>query len=378
MRFILSTLAVLAALTLIAVSGSMNFLFMRNMGANPDEGMVLGAASVAVDIFKALLPVLMWWAWSAKRYIFIIPAGFMFILFAGFSFASAVGFAASTRGHVSELREGANAELAAVVSDLKHQRGKLAALPKHRPAPVVEQAINAVKQSARWTSTKECTNATAGRSRAFCAGYFSLKGELEAAITASRIERRIAALNKEEKALRSRGAGGDKDPQVSILAKLTQNNEGDVRMALILFIAGLLELGSGLGLWIATGHSEIFRRKEPKHQIIEPVPMQPVDPPPAPSTAPQITHEPANDHDRATPIMDYLIARLQPSETGGLTISEMYRDYQTWCRAGGSKPEPKAFFETVIHTAMAELDGITFNGRQFTPLQFADNPALTA
>jgi len=406
MRFLLSTLAVIAALVLIAVSGSMNYLFMQSMAKTQTEGYVLGAASVAVDIFKALLPVLIWWALKDRRYAFMVPAIAMFSVFSAFLLTSAIGFAASNRGHVSELREGANAELAAVTSEIASQSAKLKTLPRHRPAAVVEQALAAKRQHRRWTSTKGCANGkvTANKSRAFCKDYFILKAELEAAVTAAYVERRIADLRRTEKRLRDRGAGGQSDPQVSILAKLSGNDESAVRTALVLFVALLLELGSGLGLWIATGHSEIFGRKN--KTALQP---QPVAPPGAtrpsrdltiahqpdhiapeasaitqhsPSPPPKQPQEPGTDQPQAraravAQIEDYLLQRIRPAAEGGVTLATLYDDYLAWSAQRRSEAASQGFFGMVIEKAMQEV-GIPHDGRHYVGIRLAPSTSVAA
>ena len=386
MRFILSTLAVLAALVLIAVSGSMNFLFMQGMGKDETESLVLGAASVAIDIFKAILPVLIWWSYRESRLGFMTTAIAMFAVFTVFSLTSAIGFSATNRGHISGIREGANAQLEAVMEDLKVETAKLEALPQHRPAPILEQQINRVRTDRLWSRTKQCTDATLKQSRAFCDQYFSLKSELESAILAERIERRLKELKRSEPRLKRSGAGTDADPQVTVLARLSGNDESSVRTALIIFIAALLEIGSGLGLWMATGHSEIFRRHMPaRHQN-----MQRHAPVMSPVTGPVMSAETihaaaleampvrslnasATAHARQTQIADiedYILDRVRPTAEGGLTMADLFADYQSWIAALHKSEATQDLFKTVVEKIMIEV-GIQTEGAAFPGIGFA-------
>lgn len=387
MRFILSTLAVLAALVLIAVSGTMNFLFMQGMGKDETEGLVLGGASVAIDIFKAILPILIWWSYRESRFGFMTTAIVMFAVFTAFSLTSAIGFSATNRGHISGIREGANAQLAAVTADIKTEAARLRALPQRRPAAILEQQINRVRTDRLWSRTKQCTDATRSQSRAFCDQYFALKTELETAIIAERSEQRLKELKLSEARLKRSGAGADTDPQVTVLARLSGNNEGSVRTALIIFIAALLELGSGLGLWMATGHSEIFRRHAPARQLkaqhhepvmtaeaihaaaIEAVPLQSLPP-----NLPIASDADARQKQIAD-IEDYILERIRPAENGRLTMADLFADYQSWITAF-SKPEAgHDLFKTVVEKIMAEVgvqaDGATFRGICFAPQALA-------
>ncbi|HRE22471.1 MAG TPA: hypothetical protein PKW21_15760, partial [Rhabdaerophilum sp.] len=177
---------------------------------------------------------------------FVLVGSAVFLLFTAFSLLSALGFAADNRGHLAGTREGLNATYETVMRDVQAAEAKLAALPKHRPAPLVEQAINAIKQDRRWTTSKECTEATAQASREFCEGYFTARGELAAAIEDQRLSATIERLKAESERLKGQGAGQDKDPQVSIVSRLFKLDEGFVRNALVIFAAVLVEVGSGL------------------------------------------------------------------------------------------------------------------------------------
>jgi hypothetical protein len=56
MRHLLGALGVLAASVLLAVSAALNWSFGYSLGSTEFDGMILGAASVAADCFKALMP----------------------------------------------------------------------------------------------------------------------------------------------------------------------------------------------------------------------------------------------------------------------------------------------------------------------------------
>lgn len=359
MRFLLSSFAVLAALILIAVSGACNFLFMQSIGRTTLEGYVFGSMSVAVDVFKAILPVLIWWAWTSKRFAFVVPASVVFVAFSLWSYGSAVGFAADNRGHVAETREGLNSEFESVKSDITTAEAKLASLPAHRSAGVIENDIAAKRQNRRWQSTKKCKEggATASKSRAFCAQYFKLKGELEAAIEDKRLTRDLERLRGEQAKLSKRGAGQDVDPQVSILAKLLGRDEGSVKTALILFVAGLLEVGSGLGLWLATGHSQIFARRNttPSHETAQPKhdPVRQRVQKSKPKRKKTVTMDQHKAH-----IDKYLVDHLVAAEEGGLSHSELEAHYLAYCTHSGIDAPEKAFFHAVVSQLLLEDVGI--------------------
>ena len=118
MRFLVVTVSVGAALTLIAASGLMNFVFMTSLGKSEFEQHILGAVSIAVSAFLALLPTLLIWAWRERRLLYIVLGLPVFLGFAAFSLSSAVGFAAKNRGSISEDRALATAQLAGICQEI--------------------------------------------------------------------------------------------------------------------------------------------------------------------------------------------------------------------------------------------------------------------
>ena len=62
MRFLVVVVSAGAALTFVVASGLMNWVFMTSLGRSEFEQHILGAVSVAVSAFLALLPTLLLWA----------------------------------------------------------------------------------------------------------------------------------------------------------------------------------------------------------------------------------------------------------------------------------------------------------------------------
>jgi len=221
LRGFLSILGICAALVMCAVSGAMNYLFLASLGKTPLEGHVLGAASAAADVLKALLPFFIAWSWNVRRFVAAASGTLAFLFFAGFSLLSAIGFAADNRGTLVDMRESISQEYSRVQRSLGEAEARRSTLPAHRPAAVVAEEIDAHRQNRRWSATKDCTNATEAESRAFCAEYFRLRAELAAATEAERLSAQIGSLQSEAVKLRENGAGQDSDPQVALLSRIT-------------------------------------------------------------------------------------------------------------------------------------------------------------
>lgn len=390
MRIVLSSLGVLAALILIVVSGSMNFLFMQSLGKTPAEGMVLGAASAAADLLKCLLPFFIAWAWQARKVVFVVCGSLVFAFITAFSLLSALGFAADNRGHLAGTREGLNATFDTVARDIREAETKRAGLPKHRPASVVEQAINAIKQDRRWSTSKECTEATAEGSRQFCADYFAAKAELATSIEDQRLSNAIEKLKAESERLKGQGAGQDKDPQVSIISRLFKLDESFVRNALVIFAALLVEVGSGLGLFLATGHSEAKRPRaigngaSQAQQLDEMSPASParVMPsvlPPASRVAfvEADTDESVREARPVGGIEDYWLACIEPDPAGGLQLPDLFAHYERWCAVHDFAVARQGEFAQDFERVAKEI-GIRKNGALYVGLKLgSEQLALT-
>lgn len=307
MRTILSIFGICAALIMCAVSGAMNYLFMASLGKTPLEGQVLGAASAAADVLKALLPFFIAWSWAARRIVAAASGTLAFMFFAGFSLLSAIGFAADNRGTLVDGRERISDEYNRVQSSLGDAEARLSALPAHRPASVVDEAIGAQRQNRRWNATKDCTNATEGESRVFCADYFRMRAELAAAQEFDRLSGQIATLQAESAKLRADGAGQDSDPQTSLLSSITGQEHEFVRLALTIAAALLVEIGASLGLFLASGHRV----------------------PAIPTTTASPAARPAGC------VEEFCLEALTAASRSVLTTDELFRAYHYWCASGG-------------------------------------------
>ncbi len=112
MRFVVVVIGAGAALTFVVASGLMNWVFMTSLGKSEFEQHILGAVSIAVSAFLALLPTLLVWAFRERRIAYIVLGVPVFLAFAAFSLSSAVGFAAKNRGSIGEDRALASERLA--------------------------------------------------------------------------------------------------------------------------------------------------------------------------------------------------------------------------------------------------------------------------
>ena len=134
---------------------------------------------------------------------------------------------------------------------------------------------------------------------------------------------------------------------------------GDIQTALVIFIALLLEVGSGLGMFIAFSQWRIFDRREPAvatkldmTTVAAPVtaPIEDLPQLPAATEAPapitvESPKEVANDNktqtqreEPETDIERYRSERVEDQDGSSLTVSALYEDYCEWCEEEEKEP----------------------------------------
>lgn len=347
MRAGLSLIGALAALTLIAVSTCMNIAFLSALGRSDTERVILGAASGAADILKAVLPLFILWAWRAGRSRFVIPAAAVWLVFAGFSLLSAFGFAAGNRIETAAQQIALNDQLDRVQGEQAEVRARIAALPGYRPVAVIEAGIARLRQNPRWQSTKACTGATVPASRTFCAEYFALLGERASARAAGDLKAQRDQLDQREHGLISQGAGRIADPQTELLAGIFQVPENHMRLILITVLALVVELGSSLGLYLASGHSP--RRRAP---VRENGGRDGADA----MTSSAKTRPAASRYAQSLGSVEaYCLEQLFPGAQE-MAFEEIFADYRQWCQARGQVAQDRAEFDAALQKIAGTVD----------------------
>lgn len=365
MRALLTTLCFTCSAIMIVVSGAMNFLFMRSLAATETEGYVLGGASAAADVMKASLPWFIALAYRSRRYVFSVFGTVAFAGFSLFSLVSALGFAADARGVLAGSREAAGNELKRLEHNADRLRGQLVTLGDVRPTNVISSEMAVLKQDRRFATSHACTDATARTSREFCANFFKVDVDRQRALEATRLLEELATIEGKIANLEERGVGREADHQVALLAMLLDQERGTIRNGLVVAVAILVELGSGLGLWLALGHSD-----QPRDRAGHDTRAGSLVSTPAPTSAaleqtPKASMLPAPSIVPSTgAVIDFALERVQRSRSGGVTLFGIFRGYEVWCRDRDLQVMARADFEREF-VVMAEQWGIPCEGDRY-------------
>ena len=351
-RHTLGVLGVIAAGILLVVSAAMNYRFGFSLGKTALDGQIYGMASAAADCFKALIPFFFFAALRNRMWSQALAAALVWTVVVAYSMTSALGHAALNRLDTTGQRAVEAAAYKDLRADSKRAQEQLAWIPAHRPGETVAAEVNVLKAQRYWVVTKECTLVAGKGARDFCQQFHKLNAELASAHQSEKLEARIAGIGGKLAQATGGTAMAEADPQASVLAKISGLDVSTVQTALTIFVALLIEVGSGFGMYVAFAYWRLHDRK-----------VEPLAPAMANATA---GHPAVWSDDVATPVSDAVpveqaaqvparrgandnrtpVRPLVPesdvqryyrervvaaAEHASLTSSELYEDYCRWC-----------------------------------------------
>lgn len=243
-------LGLLASLALIAASMSMNGIFLYSQGKTPGEAWVFVVLSIAVDCFKALLPILIAEAWVNGARVKATAGGVLLAVLVSFSFGSSLGYAALNRGFQAESRNHATGELRDLERQVARIDGDLARLGEVRPSAVIARELAALRVERGWEQSKACSDVALREAREFCRGYRSSESELDKARAAEEMALRRTQLRERMAQLVAAGAGQESDALAGYISRVFGPSISMMRDVLIVGVALVVELGSAFGLFL--------------------------------------------------------------------------------------------------------------------------------
>jgi len=365
LRHALGVLGVLAAGVLLAVSAAMNWSFGFSLGRTEFDGQIYGAASVAADCMKALVPFFFFAAIRNRMWSQAIASALVMVVVTAYSLTSALGHAALNRADRSGARIHQAQSYTDLRTDLARDRAQLASVPRYRAPGAVQGELDGLKTKREWGWTAGCTDVRSKSSRDYCQKVHALLSELASAQQAAALEARIAENQAKLAQFQAGAHTAQADPQAAVLAKLASSTGysikvEDVQMAMTIFIALLLEIGSSLGMYIAFSQWRLDERMAPAAPAMAtlassaapPVTIEaPAVAPVLPVAAPPKVRISANDNKSLPQAAPKLVApendvqlfykeRIETQDGSSLTATALYEDYCEWCEE--LKKEPLA------------------------------------
>ncbi len=331
----------MAAIILLGVSAAMNWRFGFTLGKTELDGHIYGAASVAADCMKALAPFFIIWAFRQRNYVQSFSGVLILVVCSFYSLTSSLGFSALNRADVIGERQVHATQYKDLRTELKRAEEKIGWIPQHRSTGEVEADLTALLSKPIYSRksgllgtidelTSGCTK-THWRARKSCAKILNLRKELAVAQQAQKLENRIKKLKSKLEGV-SEEAGAvvvaGADPQSEFLSKILGVNINDIQTALTLLISILVEVGSGLGLYVAISNVKYTQHKEEGKEQEEAV--EDLRRPNVKSTRRLML--PKSDLER------YYAARVEKSEGTSVTATALYENYCNWCEINGRDP----------------------------------------
>ena len=353
MRHALGVLGVLAAGVLLAVSCAMNWRFGFSLGRTEFDGQIYGAASAAADCMKALVPFFFFAAIRNKMWSQAIASAIVWVVVTSYSLTSALGHAALNRLDTTGQRTATADSYKDHRADLARAQEQLSWIPQHRPAQAVQADIDTLKNDRAWTYTESCSKVSGSKGRGFCQKYNALSAEFASAQQSVALEARIADIQGKMTNVTGAAVMTEADPQAAVLAKLAaiiapNIKVEDVQTALTVFVALLLEVGSGFGMYIAFSQWRLYESHAPAAPRVVPVSTAAAAVAAPVAVAIAKPRSGANDNKSAPPaqrmiapendVERFYKERIETQDGSSLTATSLYEDYCAWCEQQQKEP----------------------------------------
>jgi len=353
MRHALGVLGVLAAGVLLAVSCAMNWRFGFSLGRTEFDGQIYGAASAAADCMKALVPFFFFAAIRNRMWSQALASAVVWVVVTSYSLTSALGHAALNRLDTAGQRTATADSYKDHRADLARAQEQLSWIPQHRPAQAVQADIDSLKDERTWANTEQCSKVTGSKGRGFCQKYHALSAELASAQQSIALEARVADIQGKMTHVTGTAVMSVADPQAAVLTKLAaiiapNIKVEDVQTALTVFIALLLEVGSGFGMYIAFSQWRLYESHAPAAPRMVPVSTAAAAVAAPVAVAIAKPRSGANDNKSAPPaqrliapendVERFYKERIETQDGSSLTATSLYEDYCAWCEDQQKEP----------------------------------------
>jgi hypothetical protein len=339
----------------------MNWQFGYNLGRTPFDGQIYGAASAAADCMKALVPFFFFAAWRNRMWSQAAASALVWAVVTAYSLTSALGHAALNRADTTGARSATAMNYTDVRADMKRAQDQLSWIPQHRPAATVLAEIDGVKGQRAWGWSSGCTKLDGKAERQLCDKYHALQAELGSAQQASELEKRIGDAQAKLGTQTTHTGSADADPQAAVLTALLAKvypslQVSDVQTMMTVFVALLLEVGSGLGMYVAFSQWRLYDVKAPSAPRFVPVAQAATINTAAVAVAAQPAVQQiakprsgANDNRSSPPAVTRMVApetdverfykeSIDVTDGSSLTATELYEDYCAWCETKTKEP----------------------------------------
>lgn len=315
MRWLVLLIGLPVSIGLVIVSMIANWRFGIRLGAEDGDAWAYGLASVCADGLKVILPFAIAWAWQRRQVAEWLSGASLWLVITIYSLVSALSFAAVNRDEIAGRRIAASQSYADLRHELDAKRREREALGTIRPLAAIDADLKSSEQQPRYATSRQCTDTPTRDLRLYCERHFKLKGEEGTARQAERLDEALARIKERLNTLPQSASQRTVDPQVDLFKSLSGLSDGTIKAALAVLVCLLIELGSGLGLFVVISCHRALRDDVDQSET-EPLPLRYA----------QLLLPAASD-------ADWLAERVQRVEGGTIGAAELYADYRVWMEA---------------------------------------------
>lgn len=314
MRWLVLLIGLPFSVGLCLVSMIANWRFGIRLGAEDGDAWAYGLASVCADGLKIILPFAIAWAWQRRKVAEWLAGSCLWIVITIYSLVSALSFAAVNRDEIAGRKISQAQTFADLRIELEAKRSERSQLPAARPAATVEAEIRSSEQQPRWSASRQCTDATTRDLRIYCERHFKLQAELGAAQQAAHLDGELSAIKGRLDKLPANASARSADPQVDLFKSVSGLGEGTIKASLAILVCLLIELGSGLGLFVVMScHRALNDDANDAKRMIGYGTALKIN---------TVAHAPLD--------ADWVQDRLERSANGVIGAAELYADYRVW------------------------------------------------
>ena len=364
-------IARLAVLACVVASAVFAWRFGWTRGASEVDRWIYGGGAVALDLLKATAPLLAATAWHSGKAPRAVAAWFAFVWLTAFSLMCASGLTATQLAEKLSLKAVASAEQSSkqtTLDRLRKQRDKLEFT--ETSAETVKAAEDAVATATEQVNTersrggcKELCRQREEDERKARAALLQAQTNRAATIRAADLDVRITAAEEALNNVDVKAATMQADPQAASMAKAIGADQDLVASVLHVILAISIEIGSGLGVWLAFGHSRLAERSRSRRSS-----MPAIEPLPALTSLPSI-EQPSDG------VRRFIREMVRTVEGCRIAASELYARYEAWCDAQGMEPVTVTMFGRLVSLPKTRKGGrIWYDDAEFARLKVvADN-----
>lgn len=319
------TVGFIAAAGFVFVSAAANLRFGISLASTPFDRVIYGTLSLAADLMKIALPLMVMILWRKGERIFAIAGAVFWIGAVAYSVSAALGFAVASRSQTYAYQDSLIESRKAWEAKIIRIESQLERLGTPRPSDVVNAEIDNLLKT---PGTEGCKLINGPVTKEICPKVGRLERELAASKEVARLEVDLVA--NREALSKMPDMVLVADPQSAALHRIPGIDEETIRIAIGMTIAILVELGSALGFTLLILASDRAGLVQTENRLVKEQ-----QPPPQPETRLKSTKQ-TNLKLSNTPedlVACWALDRLDIVSSGTIQAEHAYQDFRRWCLA---------------------------------------------